>query len=977
MERLRRVYHTGMGESPNHSELYTRHSRPGLGKLLHAFGLDLTFHRAKGDRLWYYDEQGQEVEVIDLVGSYGATLLGHNAEPLVNELKSLLDRDPPQFVQGSIRSGAAELAACLTELAKRKLGDEYLAQFFSTGADAVEAAIKHLILIRQASNRRRCESLLEEAAAILRRKPASGAIVVDATAISGFSGSSFSGSAEFLAAIEAFNHAQAHGPYRLLALENAYHGQTLGALGLTFNARYRHPFQEHLPPVDFLPADPEIFSRWLQDHRRIFARLTVDDTGMKLVPVFHSDILGLFVEPILGEGGVIPLSGSCLQALLSMARAAEVPVVADEIQTGMGRTGSLFAWEAAVDTPGSDPAPDLILLSKALGGGLAKISAVLTRQAIAEEEFTIIHASTFAEDEIGCRMALKTLDLLFELNEARLAQCRLRGGEWLDRLRPLAKDFPGVIAGIRGAGLLIGIEFQDRRDCGSNLLRFICTQGDFGYVVAGFLLHEFGIRVAPALNAKRTVRIEPSIDLGPDDMDHVARALRRLCQVLEAGDTWALTRFLLPEYRGNPAEPLQIEEAARRLPHELMQAPPHCPEKIAFLGHFIDPGFLARHEPPYARFSTEQLERLIAQTWETISPCRFATRDIRSANGTTVNFNFIGLSVTSQILVDSLRRRDLGTVRQQIREAVEVAREAGCKLVGFGQFTSIVTHNCLEVVTPTIGFTTGNSLTVGMAFRALGEALAETGKTLEKQFCAVLGAGGNIGSIFARLLADHSQGLLLVGGSGQDSKRRLEQTIGRILLDQLETMKAARPLGLIGRGLERLLPPTARQAYLEKASQDARPVAAELATRWQEAPETASLLRIGTLEEVRECGTVVTAVNAARPFIGPEHLAPDVVVCDISIPSAVQPEAGRRAGVRLFKGGVVALPHQERLNIGALPLEAGAVYACMAETILLGLERRWSDYSMGDVEKNKVLEMLKIADNHGFKLARLKREDSL
>ena len=82
-------------------------------------------------------------------------------------------------------------------------------------------------------------------------------------------------------------------------------------------------------------------------------------------------------------------------------------------------------------------------------------------------------------------------------------------------------------------------------------------------------------------------------------------------------------------------------------------------------------------------------------------------------------------------------------------------------------------------------------------------------------------------------------------------------------------------------------------------------------------------------------------------------------------------------GVEVFKGGVVALPNHELLNIGALPLEPGLVYACMAETILLGLEQHWKDFSVGDISREQVYQALAMADKHGFSLARLKGEDSL
>jgi acetylornithine/succinyldiaminopimelate/putrescine aminotransferase len=117
-----------------------------------------------------------------------------------------------------------------------------------------------------------------------------------------------------------------------------------------------------------------------------------------------------------------------------------VPLIADECQTGLGRTGAFLAVEAL------GVRPDYIILSKALGGGLAKISALLVDRARYRDEFDLKHTSTYAEDDFSCAIALKTLDLI---DDAVLETCRAKGGRLLEGLRELAKRFPGVIAGCR------------------------------------------------------------------------------------------------------------------------------------------------------------------------------------------------------------------------------------------------------------------------------------------------------------------------------------------------------------------------------------------------------------------------------------------------------------------------------------------------------------------------------------------------
>ena len=121
---------------------YGHYCRPGLVRMLHALSLDAVYERGEGDRLW--QRQGTElIEVLDLVGGFGANLFGHNNPELVAEERRLLDEKVPTLAQGSCRGGAARLAKALCE----RLGD-YVTIFTNSGAETIEAAIKHSYLER-------------------------------------------------------------------------------------------------------------------------------------------------------------------------------------------------------------------------------------------------------------------------------------------------------------------------------------------------------------------------------------------------------------------------------------------------------------------------------------------------------------------------------------------------------------------------------------------------------------------------------------------------------------------------------------------------------------------------------------------------------------------------------------------------------------------------------------------------------------
>jgi len=639
---------------------------------------------------------------------------------------------------------------------------------------------------------------------------------------------------------------------------------------------------------------------------------------------------------------------------------------------------------------------------------------------------------------------------------AVLSDVRSAGDAWLERLRSLKAEFPDVIAEIHGRGLLLGIEFHDLRESGSNLLRFLAAQGDLGYLFSTYLLHAHGIRVTPTLNAKRTIRIEPSVLLSAKEIERVVKAFGALCRILRLRDTFHLVKFIVPELREPDARRRFEIQDHRRDPGSIMQtkaqpkaedrsqesedrsrntegrkaqaqpqpqphiqpqpqaqpqpqpqphiqpqpqpqaqaegrnqalalSQPQAPDparlqatdKVAFLGHFIDPSFLAQHEPSLKRLSESQLAEVIERTWEYVDPCLFASRDITSPLGPTVNFNFIGLSVTSEILLRHFLAHDLKTIRQQLVQAVEAGRNAGCRLVGFGQFTSILTRNCQELYVPGIHFTSGNTLTAGMALQALDQEVRRRGWSWPDVKLGIVGAGGNIGSTFARLLADKAGKLLIIGGTASDSRRRIEGTMHTILAEQAAKVLA----GQVDSPLAEFLCSSLGQRKLDdlcvkSRAADEMAFGAAVAEALAEGSRHTIPIGIGDISGLPACQAILAATNATEPFIRPEDLASEAVICDVSLPAALTREAIAKPGIEVFKGGIVGLPNHEVLNIGALPLAPGLVYACMAETILLGLERRWEDFSVGRLEKHKILEMLALADKHGFRLARLKQEAS-
>ena len=222
----------------------------------------------------------------------------------------------------------------------------------------------------------------------------------------------------------------------VLAFEPAYHGTTLGALAATSRPEFRRPFARHLHP----------------HLRRLPFGAPAAEVGRELS---RGDVACVLLEPIVGREGVLLPPPGWLAAVAALCHEHGTLLIVDEIFTGFGRTGTLFAVEAEGVTP------DLLCCGKALGGGVP-IAAVLGRRAhfrCWEVAGEALHTSTFLGNPLACAAALAVLDILRE--EDLPARAATLGEKLGERLRTWRDRFPQVTA-VRGRGLLWGIELASR-----------------------------------------------------------------------------------------------------------------------------------------------------------------------------------------------------------------------------------------------------------------------------------------------------------------------------------------------------------------------------------------------------------------------------------------------------------------------------------------------------------------------------------
>ena len=221
---------------------------------------------------------------------------------------------------------------------------------------------------------------------------------------------------------------------KFVAFRHAFHGRTYGSLSVTWDSHYRLPFEPLVPGVTFIDVDGP----------------TAQGTADVIDAAIREDVAAVIVEPIQGEGGVRPISPDVAAAISAACRRKGTLLIADEVQTGSGRTGTFIHSR----TLGLEP--DLIALGKALGGGVPIGAALLSRK-VADALTPGDHGTTYGGNLLACRAALVFLDAL---DGGLLDSIRRVSQHLFAQLHALAARHRSSIVAVRGAGLIAGLDLD-------------------------------------------------------------------------------------------------------------------------------------------------------------------------------------------------------------------------------------------------------------------------------------------------------------------------------------------------------------------------------------------------------------------------------------------------------------------------------------------------------------------------------------
>jgi putrescine aminotransferase len=272
------------------------------------------------------------------------------------------------------------------------------------------------------------------------------------------------------------------GRTKIVSTEGSYHGKTIGALSVTGREKYRKRYVPLMPGAEFVPFGDASA-----------AEAAIDGATAAMI-----------IEPIQGEGGIVIPPDGYLARLRRACDAHGALLIVDEVQTGLGRTGTMFACER------DGVSPDLMPLAKSLGGGVMPLGAIMGTKAIFDDVFgsnPLAHSSTFGGNGLACAAGIAALQVISDEN---LIEKSATQGKLLKAgLEAECARFGELVSEVRGRGLMIGVEF---------------SMDEVGELVVAQLMKR-GVCVAYALNNPRVLRFEPPLIISNSQIEQVVEAM--------------------------------------------------------------------------------------------------------------------------------------------------------------------------------------------------------------------------------------------------------------------------------------------------------------------------------------------------------------------------------------------------------------------------------------------------------------------
>ncbi|MCK4258942.1 MAG: aminotransferase class III-fold pyridoxal phosphate-dependent enzyme [Halanaerobiales bacterium] len=725
----------------------------------------------------------------------------------------------------------------------------------------------------------------------------------------------------------------------ILSTKNSFHGKTLGALSATGKNSYQQAFGAPINGFNYVKyGDLDSLEHELENN-----------------PAYYAAFI---IEPIQGEGGIVEPPKNYLKKAKELCSKYRVLFILDEIQTGLGRTGTLFAYEE------ENVYPDVILLAKALGGGIVPIGACISTAEVYNEEFAIQHSSTFAGNSFACRVGLKVLEILTRNNQEITETIKKNGKILKNNLLTLKDRYPKIIKSIRGRGLMLGIEFGiDRNTFPGSFLGIMAEQDLLTPVVSSYLLNNEKLRVAPTLNGNHVIRIEPPLNITENQCLAAIQGIEKMLEVLNEGNTAKFLSYLIDTDSNK-----QYNKFVHKHESRVFSSGSDDEGRFAFLIHPVDLKNYCEFDESLYIFNENELHQLTSSWTNMVEPFAVSQTKIISASGKEAFGEFIAIPKTAEQLINMPKDQ----VLNELKTAINLGKKRGAKIIGLGAYTSVVSMGGLYLKDSDVPLTTGNSYTVVSAADAILYSMEKLEILPEYATAGIVGATGSIGKGITKLISQSVSRLILIGNpkNKQSSLKRLYNIAGEIYkyLATLINEDFEFTPGSIGYKLLKMNNLPNWDAHQKEFVEFSKSF---------EMKDSPIIVTTSINEMLPLADVIISATNNIDKLITPGNLKYGAIICDMSRPGNVSEEVQQlRPDVLVIDGGVIEVPGLPSLgwNFG---FEKGLAYACMAETMMLALEHHYTHTSIGSsgVSLDSILFTRDLAKKHGFKLANLRSFD--
>ena len=722
---------------------------------------------------------------------------------------------------------------------------------------------------------------------------------------------------------------------KILSLRQSFHGKTYASLSASGSNRHR---KKGLHDSD------NYISIQLGDLDALESQLSL------------GDIAGFIYEPVQGEGGMTKVNVNFLLKSIALCKKYNALVIADEIQTGLGRCGQLIISEELGYTP------DIVCLGKGLSGGIIPISIVLYSKKAYTTFFDKKHSSTFAGGGIATEVGLNVLKILTRNQDIynNVATLSL----YIDkRAAQLEKISEGKVS-LTGMGLMRAVHLDLMHSNLNYLCTFLYNSGFMAYLVCSYLMDKDDILAMPLLSKNCSIRFEPALNTTIENVKKYFDALDNVIKLLNRSRYDILMAHLVNiEVSTLPDPDIYFEEYNSADFRSVTPVALNSDTEFdfVFFSHITSKEGILKSYPQsiLLNYTVEQqlnvADIFIAASHVDPSPEVTFSFDVTAKKNTKRGAILLSLLEPSSMMkLPPLEKLDL------IDEFAEKAKSLGANIAGLGAYTSVITRAGVDIENryDHLSLTTGNSLTAASTISQYKGTILTHGCGVT----AIFGARGSVGRLIVLALSYDVSRLLLVGKKGANINRYKKYLVG-VVRGIVQLGKRGQKTSVANQILDYIV---ANKVNIENQAE-----IEDVVEHFCSSNHTSKKLLIVSDEHdavLKISDYIISCTSEGKPFLNTAFLKKTAIAFDAARPFDFI--IGKNNKPIVIEAGLVEQPFQVRYGDCNMQVEqTGMMLGCFTETIVLAMEGVSKNYSIGkEIPYSEYETIRTMSIKHGFRL---------